>query len=172
MLDYISLVLGAGIGLLCSMGLFFVQQWWNRRNERNNAIKLLRMEISLILEVIDEGIIPAITESLELVETDAICADMSTPKLDTQFYEKSISSISLIKTEKLFKIKHFYFAVNLYQHAIEKALLHKNDKVMLKSWLEKALNWLVEAKRFGEELLSDFGENYVDKTLSAAVVIE
>lgn len=156
MLDYISLFLGAGIGLLCSIGLFFVQQWWNRRNEKNNAIKLLRTEISLILQVIDEGIIPAITESLELVETDAILIDMTTPKLDTQFYEKSINSISLIKTEKLSQIKNFYFAANLYQHAIEKAFLHKNDKVMLKSWLEKALNGLEEAKRFGEELLSKF----------------
>jgi len=155
-LDYISLVLGAGIGLLCSIGLFFVQQWWKRRNEKNNAIKLLRTEISLILQVIDEGIIPSITESLKLVETYAIFVDMPTLKLDTQFYEKSINSISLIKTEKLSKIKNFYFAVNLYQHAIEKALLHKSDKVMLKSWLEKALETLVEAKRFGEELLSEF----------------
>jgi hypothetical protein len=106
-LDYISLVLGAGIGLLCSIGLFFVQQWWKRRNEKNNAIKLLRTEISLILQVIDEGIIPSITESLKLVETSAICVDILTLKLDTQFYEKSINSISLIKTEKLSKIKNF-----------------------------------------------------------------
>jgi len=156
MLDYISLVLGAGIGLLCSTSLFFVQQWWSRRNERNNAIKLLRTEISLILQVINEGIIPSVTESLELVETDAVLIDMSTPKLDTQFYEKCTNSISLIKIEKLSQIKNFYFAVNLYQHAIEKAFLHKNNKVMLKSWLEKALTNLVEAKRFGEALLSEF----------------
>ena len=156
MLDYVSLVLGAGIAFLCSIGLFFVQQWWNRRNEKNNAIKLLRTEISLILEIIDEGIIPSMTDILELIETSAICGDIPTLELDTQFYEKSINSISLIKTEKLSKIKNFYFAVKLYQHAIEKALLYKNDKVILKSWLQKALETIVEAKRFGEELLSEF----------------
>jgi hypothetical protein len=156
MLDYVSLVLGAGIGFLCSIGLFFVQQWWNRRNEKNNAIKLLRTEISLILQVIDEGIIPSITESLKLVETSAILADVPIPKLDTQFYEKSTNSISLFKTEKLSKIKNFYFALNLYQHATEKIMLYKSDKVLLKSWLKKAFNLVLEAKRFGEELLSEF----------------
>jgi len=156
MLDYISLVLGAGIGFLSSIGLFFVQQWWKRRNEKNNAIKLLRTEISLILQVIDEGIIPSIIDSLKLVETPAILVDMPTLKLDTQFYEKSTSNISLFKTERLSKIKNFYFAVNLYQHAIEKALLSRSDKANLKSWLQKALETLTEAKKFGEELLSEF----------------
>lgn len=156
MLDYISLVLGAGIGFLSSIGLFFVQQWWKRRNEKNNAIKLLRTEISLILQVIDEGIIPSIIGSLKLVETPAILVDMPTLKLDTQFYEKSINNISLFKTERLSKIKNFYFAVNLYQHAIEKALLSRSDKANLKSWLQKALETLTEAKKFGEELLSEF----------------
>jgi hypothetical protein len=164
MLDYISLVLGAGIGLLCSIGLFLVQEQWKRRNEKNNVIALLRTEISLILQVIEEGIIPSVNESLRLVETPAICIDMPIaicvdipiPKLDTQFYEKSINSIALIKTEKLSQIKNFYFAVNLYQHAIEKAFLYKSDKVMLKSWLEKALSTIEEVKRFGKELLLEF----------------
>lgn len=155
MLDYISLVLGAGIGFLSSIGLFVVQQWWKRRNEKNIAIKLLRTEISLILRVID-AIIPSIIESLKLVETSAILVDMPTLKLDTQFYEKSTSNISLFKTEKLSKIKHFYFAVNLYQHAIEKALLRKSDKANLKLWFPKALDALTQAKKLGEELLSEF----------------
>ena len=159
MLDYVSLVLGAGIGFLSSIGLFFVQQWWKRRSEKNNAIKLLRTEISLILQVI-EAIIPSIIESLKLVETPAILVDMPTLKLDTQFYEKSTSNISLFKTEKLSKIKNFYFAVNLYQHAIEKALLSRSDKANLRLWLQKALGSLTEAKKLGKELLSEFREPF------------
>jgi hypothetical protein len=86
-LDYVSLVLGAGIGFLSSVGLFFVQERWKRRNEKNNAIALLRTEISLLLQVIDDGIIPSLNESLELTEEpSAICDDIPTPKLDTQFY--------------------------------------------------------------------------------------
>jgi hypothetical protein len=157
MLDYVSLVLGAGIGFLSSAGLFFVQERWKRRNEKNNAIALLRTEISLLLQVIDDGIIPSLNESLKLTEEpSAICRDIPMPKLDTQFYEKCTNSISLIKTETLSRIKDFYFAINLYEHAIEKASLYRSDKALLKSWLKKALDALLEAKRFGEALLLEF----------------
>lgn len=155
MLDYISLLLGAGIGFLSSIGLFFVQQWWTRKNRKNIAINLLKTEISLILKNID-ALIPSLTESVKLVETRAILVDLPTLKLDTQFYEKSIKDISLLKTEKLSKIKTFYFAINAYQHAIEKALLSKSNKYNLKLWLMKALGSLAMAKKLGTELLSEF----------------
>lgn len=155
MLDYITLLLGAGIGFLSSIGLFFVQRWWTRKNQKNIVTKLLRTEISLILKHID-AIISSVTESLSLVETGATLIDIPTPKLDTQFYDKSIESISLLKVEQLSKIKMFYFLVNAYQHAIEKAVLSKSDKDALKAWLTKALGTAEYAKKFGTELMSEF----------------
>lgn len=154
MLDYISLVLGAGIGFLSSIGLFFLQQWWSRRNQKNMIIKLLKTEISLILENID-ALIPSIAGCLKLVETSAILLDIPTLKLDTQFYENSTESIYLLKTEKLVKIKKFYFVVNGYQHAIEKALLSKDNRYNLKLWFDKAFLSLKYAKNLGTEILSE-----------------
>lgn len=155
MLDYISLVLGAGIGFLSSIGLFFIQQWWKEQNERNIINNLLKTEISLILENVD-AITRSLTKALKLLETAAILVDIPTLELDTQFYEKSTKPLSLLKTEKLSKIKQFYFAVSAYQHAVEKAIQSRSDKNNLKLWLNKALLSLTYAKKLGTQLLSEF----------------
>ena len=148
MLDYVSLLLGALIGFLGSIGLFFVQEWWNS----HTAAKLLKTEISLILKSID-GIVSSLNEILSLDE-DTPIVDMPTPKMDTQFYENSIGRISLFNTEKVSEIKTFYFLVSLYQHAIEKALLSREDRHTAKEWLNKALNALTYAKDIGTKLTS------------------
>ena len=150
MLDYISLVLGAVIGFLGSVGLFFVQEWWYSRA----AIKLLKTEISLILKSID-GIVSSMNENLHLIDSGSTLVDMPTPRLDTQFYEKSTEKISLLNTERVSKIKTFYFFVGVYQHAIEKASLSKGDMRTLREWLKKALKAISYAKKLGTELLSE-----------------
>jgi len=150
MLDYISLLLGAVIGFLGSVGLFFVQQWWYSRA----TTKLLKTEISLILKSID-GIVSSVNESLCLIDSGSPLVDIPTPKLDTQFYEKSAEKISLVNPERVSKIKTFYFLVSIYQHAIEKASLSKGDMHTLREWLKKALDTITYAKKLGTELLSE-----------------
>lgn len=148
MLDYISLLLGALIGFLGSIGLFFVQEWWHSLT----AAKLLKTEISLILKSI-EGIVSSLNEILSL-SADSPIVDMPTPKMDTRFYENSIERISLFNKEKVSEIKTFYFFIGLYQHAIEKASLSKEDRHTAREWLKKALEALTYAKDLGTKLTS------------------
>lgn len=149
MLDYLSLLLGAIIGFLGSIGFFFVQEWWYSRI----AAKLLKTEISLILKSV-EGIVFSLNETLDLIKGDSPIVDIPTPKLDTQFYEKSIEKISLFNTERISDIKTFYFLVGVYQHAIERAVLNKEDKHSTNEWIIKALNALTYAKDLGTKLTS------------------
>jgi len=149
MLDYISLLLGALIGFLGSIGLFFVQEWWHSRT----AAKLLKIEITLILKSID-GIVSSLNETMSLSEDSSPIIDLPTPKMDTQFYEKSIERISLFNAEKVSEIKTFYFLVGVYQHAVEKAVLSKGDIQTTKEWLKKALDALTYARDLGTKLTS------------------
>jgi len=146
MLDYISLLLGALIGFLGSMGMFFVEEMWHSRT----AVKLLKIEISLILKNID-GIVTSLNETLSTVDESPI-VDIPTPKMDTQFYSKSIDKIAFLGVKKVSEIKSFYFCLDVYQHAIEKAILNKGDNYTIKEWLKKALNALTYAKDLGTKL--------------------
>lgn len=64
-MDYTSLVLGAVLGAVCtflgSIGLFLIQQWSVRKKEKKIASKLLKTEISYILNYINVLFMPSLT---------------------------------------------------------------------------------------------------------------
>jgi len=145
-INYVSLLVGAIIGFIGSIGFFFVQVFWNFRN----AAKLLKAEISLTLSVID-SIIPSLRDAQTQDDPSAISA-IPSPEIDTQFYQKAIEHITLFKVERMLDIKKFYFLIDVYQHDIERAVDSKGDPQVASEWLKKAVGALSLAKDIGERL--------------------
>ena len=148
MIEYVSLLMGALIGFLGSIGFFFVQELWNS----HTVTKLLNTEISLILKSID-GIIPSLNDAIKSTESNTSLIEIPTPKLDTLFYENLIGKMSLLNTQNIADIKMFYFLVDMYQYSIEKAISSKN-KQTTNAWFKKALDTLTYAKDLGNNLTS------------------